>query len=361
MNAGADANMKINSAIAHLVAGEHLDEQQSYSVFHMVMGGEATEGQIGALLALMQARGASHTEVTGAARVMRELSLKVKVNAGDEVDVSHLVDTCGTGGSGPNKLFNVSTAAAFVAAAAGARVAKHGNRRASGNSGSADVLELAGAAIGLQAAEVGECIERLGVGFMFAPAHHSAMRHVMPVRRALGVPTIFNMLGPLTNPAGAPNQVIGVGQSAWLPVMAEALGKLGSQHVLLVHSHGLDEIALDRETEAIQVRGGRASSQTLTPEAFGVQRRSVESLSALSAKDVETSLALLRTSLTDPGSAASDLVRINAAAALYVAGLGADLMQASAMAGEALSSGAAFDRFEAFIDLTNKLDSARSA
>ena len=351
-----NADMKINSAIAHLVAGEHLDEQQSYSVFHMVMGGEATEGQIGALLALMQARGASHTEVIGAARVMRELSLKV--NAGDEVDVSHLVDTCGTGGSGPNKLFNVSTAAAFVAAAAGARVAKHGNRRASGNSGSADVLELAGAAIGLQAAEVGECIERLGVGFMFAPAHHSAMRHVMPVRRALGVPTIFNMLGPLTNPAGAPNQVIGVGQSAWLPVMAEALGKLGSQHVLLVHSHGLDEIALDRETEAIEVEDRRVSNLTLTPEAFGVQRRSVESLSA---KDVETSLALLRTSLTDPGSVAADLVRINAAAALYVAGLGADLMQASAMAGEALSSGAAFDRFEAFIDLTNKLDSARSA
>ncbi len=348
----AEADMHIEPAIAHLASRKDLDEAQAYAVFQRVMSGEASEGQIGALLALMHAKGPADSEVIGAARVMREMSRKVNV------DVVRLVDTCGTGGSGVNKLFNVSTAAAFVAAAAGARVAKHGNRRATGASGSADVLEFAGAAIDLDAREVAKCIERLGVGFMFAPAHHSAMRHVMPVRRALGIPTIFNMLGPLTNPAGAPNQVIGVGKPVWLRSMAEALDALGSRHVLLVHSRGLDEIALDGETDAVELQDGTIRQRTLAPEDFGVMRTSASSLAA---KDVETSFKLLRTSLADVESAASRLVRINAAAALYVAGLGEDLMQASSIALEALSSGDALARFEAFVALTNELRGARQA
>ena len=344
--------MNIESAIAQLSAGKHLKHEQAYAVFQQVMGGEATEGQIGALLALIQSKGLALDEVIGAATVMREMSNKV------HVDLPHLVDTCGTGGSGENKLFNVSTAAAFVAASAGAHVAKHGNRRATGKSGSADVLELAGAAIDLEPDEVAECLTTLGVGFMFAPAHHSAMRHVMPVRRAIGIPTIFNMLGPVTNPAGAPNQVIGVGNPMWLWPLAETLQELGSRHVLLVHSRGLDEIALDGETQVVELRGGRITERTCFPEEFGVERRDTD---ALSASDVASSLALLRTSLKDVGSAAADLVRINAAAALYVAGIGQDLREASSITFEAMSSGAALDRFESFVALTQKLRAARGS
>ena len=347
-----EADMQTEAAIAQLAARQDLEEPQAYAVFRAVMGGEATEGQVGALLALMHAKGAAVSEIVGAARVMREKSLKVNI------DAPHLVDTCGTGGSGPNKLFNVSTAAAFVAAAAGARVAKHGNRRATGTSGSADVLECAGAAIDLDGQEVARCIERLGVGFMFAPAHHSAMRHVMPVRRVLGIPTVFNMLGPLTNPASAPNQVIGVGNPAWLQTMAEALDALGSRHVLLVHSHGLDEIALDRETDAVELKDGAISRRTLVPEDFGVKRTSAASLAAT---DVDASSKLVRASLSEVDSAASCLVRINAAAALYVAGLAKELKEASAMALEAVSSGEALARFEAFIAFTQELRGARQA
>ena len=342
--------MNIQSAIAQVAAGKRLDEQQAHAVFECILKGEASDGQIGALLALIQARGLALREVVAAAKVMRDMSVKVDVSL--EANTQGLVDTCGTGGSGANKLFNVSTAAAFVAAAAGAQVAKHGNRKATGSSGSADVLELAGAKINLEAAEVAQCIAQLGVGFMFAPAHHSAVRHVMPVRRSLGIPTIFNVLGPLTNPAGAPNQVIGVGNSKWLWLMAEALESLGSRSALLVHSQGLDEIALDRDTEVVELKGGLLLPYTLTPEDFDVPRRSMASLHA---SDVESSLALLRASLADIGSAAFDLVRINAAAALYVAGFSEDLKEASAMALEAVSSGAAMNRFESFVVLTNEL------
>lgn len=338
--------LEVREAIAKLAAGEHLGQEQATSVFRLIMNGEAGEGQIGALLALIQSKGAALSELVGAASVMREMSLQVSV------EVPNLVDTCGTGGSGAGKLFNVSTAAAFVAAAAGAHVAKHGNRRATGTSGSADLLEMAGAAIDLDAAQIAECIRRARVGFMFAPAHHSATRHVMPVRRALGMPTLFNMLGPMTNPANPPNQLIGVGNPAWLRPMAEVLRELGSRHILLVHSQGLDEIALDRESQAVELIHGELRERKLAPEDFGVSRRSMEGLGAV---DVATSLQLVRQSFSEPESAACALVRVNAAAAIHVSGLSGDLRQASAMAQDVLASGAAFERMETFVSLSKAL------
>lgn len=334
------------SAIATLATGQDLGQEQAKRVFRLIMNGAASEGQIGALLALIQAKGAALPELVGAASVMREMSLSVDVN------LPNLVDTCGTGGSGAGKRFNVSTAAAFVAAAAGAHVAKHGNRRATGMSGSADLLEMAGAAIDLGAAEIAECIRRVRVGFMFAPAHHSATRHVVPVRRALGIPTLFNMLGPMTNPANPPNQLIGVGNPAWLRPMAEVLQALGSSHVLLVHGEGLDEIALDRDTRAIELVRGEIRELTLVPEDFGTARRSMEGIGAT---DVATSLERVRQALSQPSSTAAALVRVNAAAAIYVSGLCGELRQASSMAQEVLVSGAALKRMESFIRLSKAL------
>lgn len=336
----------VQAAIASLAGGQDLGREEAKNVFRIIMQGEAGEGQIGALLALIQAKGAALDELVGAASVMREMSLKV------EVEAPNLVDTCGTGGSGAGKLFNVSTAAAFVAAAVGAQVAKHGNRRATGTSGSADVLELAGAAIDLGADQIAECIRRLGVGFLFAPAHHSATRHVMPVRRTLGIPTVFNLLGPMTNPARTPSQVIGVSRPAWLHAMAEVLRALGSEHVLLVHSHGLDEIALDRDTQAVELSSGEIRELSLVPEDFGVERRSMQGLNA---ENVDQSLDLIRVALTEPDSSASLLVRINAAAAIYVSGLCRDLVESSRAAAEAITSGAAHARMQDFVALTREL------
>lgn len=337
---------EVQSAIAKLAARQDLARQEATTVFRLIMHGETSEGQVGALLALIQAKGAALTELVGAASVMREMSLRVDVN------LPNLVDTCGTGGSGAKKLFNVSTAAAFVAAAAGAHVAKHGNRRATGMSGSADILELAGAAIDLDAAQIGECINRIGVGFMFAPAHHSATRHVVPVRRALGIPTLFNMLGPMTNPANPPHQLIGVGNPAWLRPMAEVLRELGSRHVLLVHSEGLDEIALDRDSQAIELIHGELKQRLLAPEDFGISRRS---MAGLEATDIASSLERVREALSEPDSAAAALVRVNAAAAIYVSGLCDQLQEASSMAQEVIASGAALQRMEMFVHLSKEL------
>ncbi len=343
---------EVQRAIAKLAAGKDLGQAEATGVFRLIMKGEASEGQIGALLALIQSKGAALSELVGAASVMREMSLRVTV------DVPNLVDTCGTGGSGAGKLFNVSTATAFVAAAAGAHVAKHGNRRATGMSGSADVLEMAGAAIDLDAAQIAECVRKVRVGFMFAPAHHSATRHVVPVRRVLGIPTLFNMLGPMTNPANPPNQLIGVGNPAWMRPMAEVLRELGSRHVLLVHSQGLDEIALDRASQAVELMHGELRERILVPEDFGLSPRSMEGLGAV---DVATSLQLVRQSLSEPDSSAAALVRVNAAAAIYLSGLSDDLRQASATAQDVLASGDAFHRMETFVSLSKALKGAGDA
>lgn len=328
--------MQLPDAIARLVGGEDLDRAESRAVLRALMTGEATPAQIGAVLVALRMKGETTEEVTGAAEVMRELVTRV------EVDVPRLVDTCGTGGSG-HKLFNVSTAAAFVTAAAGAHVAKHGNRAMSSRSGSADVLEAAGVNLELTPEQVGRCIEELGVGFLFAQRHHSAMRHVAGARRELGVRTVFNVLGPLTNPAGAPNQVVGVFDGAWQRRLAEVLRTLGSRHVLVVHAaSGLDEIDLAGPTRVVELREGALSEYTLEPERFGLRRAPLD---ALVADSPQASLALVHAALAGEGPA-TDIVALNAGAAIHVSGVAHSLEDGVAMAQDAIASGLARERLD---------------
>ena len=255
--------MEMRAALARLAEGKSLTRDEARNVFRLVMSGGATPAQIGGMLMAMRVKGETAEEIAGAAETMRELSTRV------EVDVPYLVDTCGTGGSGGAKLFNISTAAAFVAAAAGAHVAKHGNRKMSSASGSADVLEAAGVNIALTPAQIARCISEVGVGFLFAQAHHSAMRFAAPVRQELGVRTVMNLLGPLTNPAGARRQVLGVFSPVWQEPMARVLKLLGAEHVLVVHGNGLDEISLDGSTYVVELSEGRIDGYEIRPEDFG--------------------------------------------------------------------------------------------
>ena len=280
--------MNMSEAIARVVVGENLSQDEMTEIMELIMTGEATASQIGGFLVGLQIKGETVDEISGAASVMRELAIKV------EVDTSGLLDTCGTGGSGSNK-FNISTASAFVASAAGARVAKHGNRGASSNSGSADFLEEAGANIVLQPYQVARCIDNIGVGFLFAVSHHSAMKHAVGARRELAVRTIFNLLGPLTNPAGAKRQLLGVFDQKWLTVMAAVLENLGSEHVMVVHSEdGLDEISIAAPTNVSELKNGSVTNYKITPEQFGFERGSLESLKV---KNSEESLSLVYSAL----------------------------------------------------------------
>ncbi len=328
--------MDITAALATLVDGNNLTQEETAEVFHIIMSGEATPAQIGAFLAAIRVKGETPEEIAGAATTMRALSTRV--------DVTHpnLVDTCGTGGSG-TKLFNISTAAAFVAAAAGAKVAKHGNRKMTSFCGSADLLEAAGVNLELTPAQIATCISEVGVGFMFAPAHHSAMRFAGPVRQEIGIRTMMNVLGPMTNPAGATRQVIGVFSTAWQRSMAEVLKILGAAHAMIVHSDGLDEIRLDKPTHVVELKNGEITEYEITPEDFGIELRSADELTAQS---VEESLTLVKQSLTEPDSAAADIVSLNAGAAIYVSGVATSLANGVAMAQDAISTGLAKERLE---------------
>ena len=301
--------MRVQDALHQLVAGQDLSRQQTTEVFHEVMSGDATPAQIGGLLMALRVKGETPAELAGAAETMRALSTKVAV------DVPNLVDTCGTGGSG-TKLFNISTAAAFVAAAAGAHVAKHGNRKMTSQSGSADLLEAAGVNLDLTPEQIGRCIKEVGVGFMFAQAHHSAMRHAAPVRQELGVRTMMNVLGPLTNPAGALRQVIGVFSPEWQQPLAEVLRLLGAEHVMLVHSNGLDEIRLSAPTRVVELKAGAIETYEIEPARFDIAANEAE----LAADSIDASLTLVRQALGEPDSAAADIVALNAGAAIYVSG-----------------------------------------
>jgi len=259
-------------------------------------------------------------------------------------DKKHLVDTCGTGGSGTDT-FNISTAAAMVAACAGARVAKHGNRAATSKSGSADLLEAAGVKLNIGPEGVARCIEQVGVGFMFAPGHHSAMKHVGGPRREIGVRTIFNLLGPLTNPASAPNQVLGVFSADWIDVMLETLKGLGSEHVLLVSSdEGLDEISISADTRVGELKNGSISHYTIKPEDFGIRRR--DGYAMLQIGSAQESLAMVRGALTNQDEAAADIVALNAGAAIYAANLANDIGSGVSRAQAILRSGAALQKLE---------------
>jgi len=328
--------MDIKAAISTVIDGQHLDTQAMQDVMQQIMTGQATDAQIGGFLVAMRLKGETVDEITGAAQVMRELSTNVAVTA------DHLVDTCGTGGDGAN-LFNVSTASAFVVAAAGGHVAKHGNRSVSSSTGSADVLEAAGVNLGLSAEQVARCIEELGVGFMFAPAHHGAMKHAIGPRKEMAIRTIFNMLGPMTNPASVKRQVIGVFDKALCVPMAKVLQRLGSEHVMVVHAEdGLDEISIAAPTFVAELKEGQVSEYVIEPASFGLDAADLSGLSVDSAKE---SLDLIKGALgkgaTDAQVRARNIIALNAGAAIYVAGLASTLQEGVDRAEDAIGGGLA--------------------
>ncbi|MDQ3608637.1 MAG: anthranilate phosphoribosyltransferase, partial [Actinomycetota bacterium] len=307
----------LTAAIEALASGRDLAQEQAAAVLAQIMAGEASETQIAAFLIALRTKGETAQELAGLAETMRALATRVTVARDD------LLDTAGTGGGRPT--FNVSTTAALIAAGAGCAVAKHGNRSATSPSGSADVLEALGVRIDLDAAAVGRCVEEVGFGFMFAPAHHAATRFVVPVRKALGVRTIFNFLGPLTNPAGARRQLIGVSDPAMLETMAIALARLGVDRALLVSSEdGLDEMSTAAPTRVVEVAGDDISSYTVTPEQAGLERAPAQALRGGSPQD--NAATARRIFAGEPG-AARDLALLNAGAAIYAAGAASDLRE----------------------------------
>ncbi len=335
----------VQHALQQLVDRKDLSRDTMHAAMMAVMTGEATPAQIGAFLVALRMKGETVDEITAAAQVMRELSSKVTAN----VNRKHLVDTCGTGGSGI-PLFNISTAGAFVVACAGGFVAKHGNRSVTSKSGSADLLEAAGVNLDLSPEQVAKCINALGVGFMFAVKHHSAMKHAIGPRREVGIRTIFNVLGPLTNPAGAPNQVLGVYSRELVRPLAEVLKNLGSEHVLVVHSlDGLDEISLCAPTAIAELKDGEIREYTITPEDVGIAARPIDELYV---DDATQSLARVKQALTDNYSAAADIVALNAGAAIYAANLCATLQQGVDMARDVLGTGIAWEKLQEFAVFT---------
>jgi len=336
--------MDMPAAIRAMTERRDLSNEEMTTVMRTIMTGEATQAQIGGFLVGLRMKGETVDEVTAAASVMRELATKVDVNK------DHLVDTCGTGGDSSGS-FNISTASAFVVAAAGGRVAKHGNRSITSKSGSADVLEAAGVNLNATPEQVASCVNDLGVGFMFAPAHHSAMKHAIGPRKEMAVRTIFNVLGPLTNPAGAPNQVLGVFDKAWVEPLAQVLKNLGSEHVLVVHAEdGLDEISIGSETHVAELKDGEVKTYTIKPEDFGMQSVSLEKVRA---KDAEDSLAIIKSVMDNNDGPAKDIVCLNAGAAIYVAGLAGTLAEGVARAQEVIASGEAKGKIDALVAATN--------
>lgn len=342
--------MDIKAAIAKVTSRQDLSTAEMTAVMNDIMSGNTTDAQNAGFLVGLQMKGAKAAEILGGATVMRELATPVSV-----ADKSFLVDTCGTGGSGSNT-FNVSTAAAIVASSAGAKVAKHGNRGATSKSGSADVLEAAGVNLGLNAEGVAKCIEEIGVGFMFAPAHHSAMKHVIAARKEIGVRTVFNLLGPLTNPAAAPNQVMGVYDAGLIPVLLEVLKGLGSEHVLIVAADdGLDEISIAAPTSVGELKDGVITHYSVKPSDFGID--SYANYHSLQIDSPEESLAMLKNALSNTDKAAADIVALNAGAAIYVAGKADSLADGVQKAKAILAAGDAMRKLEKLIALSNSLAS----
>ncbi len=326
------------------MARQDLSRDEMTAVMHQIMTGECTSSQIGGFLVGLHMKGETVDELSAAAKVMRDLSTRVEVSG------EHLVDTCGTGGDASGS-FNISTASAIVAAAAGALVAKHGNRSMTSNSGSADVLEAAGVKLDISPQQVGDCVKQVGVGFMFAPAHHGAMKHAIGPRKEMAVRTIFNVLGPLTNPAGAPNQVIGVFDGDLVEPMAQVLQQLGSRHVMVVHAEdGMDELSITATTHVAELKDGEVSTYTVTPEDFGMQTASLDDLRVSSP---EESLAVIRGVFADQPGPARDIVCLNAGAAIYVAGLADSLAAGIDAARAAIESGKAAEVLENLVAKTN--------
>jgi anthranilate phosphoribosyltransferase len=335
--------MLIKSALKTVTENRDLSMDDMSTVMRCIMTGETTAAQIGGFLIGLRMKGETVEEITAAAQIMRELVTPVSV------ENQHLVDIVGTGGDGMNT-FNISTTSAIVVAAAGGKVAKHGNRSVSSQSGSADVLEALGVNINLNSEQVSECVNKLGIGFMFAPLHHSAMKYAIGPRREMGVRTIFNLLGPLTNPANASTQLLGVFSKAWVEPIAEVLKRLGSEHVLVVHSEdGLDEISIAAPTNVAELRNGSIKTYSITPEEFGFN---CTSLNEIQVHSIDESLAMVNSVLDNQASSARDIVILNAGAAIYAADLTDNLSAGITTAQEVLNNGAAREKLAAWVELT---------
>jgi len=338
--------MTYSQTLTHLIERHDLPFAEMRELMQHIMGGQLSTAQIAAVLTALRMKGETVEEIAAAAEVMRELSAKVKVTR-----TAHLIDTCGTGGDGA-QTFNVSTGAALVAAAAGASVAKHGGRSVSSTCGSADVLEKLGVNVNLTPEQVGQSVDSIGVGFMFAPNHHSAMKHAAPVRRELGVRTLFNLLGPLTNPAGAQNQVVGVFNRALTRKVAEVLQKLGSCHVLVAHgTDGMDEISISTTTLIAELKDGKITETTVQPGQFGL---TPAPLNAIQVSNPDEAKAMLLAALDNQPGAARDVVQLNAGAAIYVAGLAPSLAEGVKVAGEVIASGAAKNKLKQLIETSHR-------
>ncbi|HED33032.1 MAG TPA: anthranilate phosphoribosyltransferase [Gammaproteobacteria bacterium] len=336
--------MDMQAAIKAVTEKQDLSRAQMSEVMDLMMTGQASDAQIGGFLIGLRMKGETVDEVAAAASVMRALSTKVV--APDE----YLVDTCGTGGDASGS-FNISTASVFVAAAAGAHVAKHGNRSVSSKSGSADVLETAGVNLDINAEQVADCIKQVGAGFLFAVKHHGAMKHAIGPRKEMAVRTIFNVLGPLTNPAGAPNQVIGVFSRDWLEPLAQVLKQLGSRHVMVVHAEdGMDEISIASRTFVAELKNGEITTYTIEPGDFGMSQ---SSLSEIKAADSADSLKIIKSVFDNQPGPAKDIVCLNAGAAIYVSGLVGSLAEGVEKAQAAIADGRAKGKFEALIEYSN--------
>jgi len=339
--------MDIKTAIARVIDGHDLDADEMTRVMQSIMTGGATAAQIAGFLVALRLKGESVSEIAAAAAVMRELAAGVDIGGLD-----HAVDIVGTGGDASGT-FNVSTTSMFVAAGAGCHVAKHGNRSVSSKSGAADVLEAAGIRLDLTPDQVARCVREVGVGFMFAPAHHGAMKHAIGPRRELGVRTIFNVLGPLTNPAGVPNQLLGVFSADLLEPLAEVLQRLGSRHVLVVRSRdGLDEISCAERTDVAELKDGRISRYSVGPEDFGLPRADLD---AIRVDGPIQSLEMLTAVLDGQPGPARTIVVLNAGAAIYAADCCDTLADGIALADETIRRGKARERFDALVELTRDL------
>lgn len=343
-------NNALNVALLELIEGRAISAEVMRASFTELMGGSASEAVVGGFLCALAAKGESAEELAVAAKVMRSLSTPVPVT-----ERKDLLDTCGTGGDGAG-LFNISTAAALVAAAGGARVAKHGNRAASSHSGSADVLEALGLNLELNAEQVGRCVDEVGIGFLFAPHHHSAMKAVAPTRRALGIPTLFNLLGPLANPAGAMCQLLGVNRAKHMKLMADTLSLLGCNRAMVVHSEdGLDEISISAATQVIEIRAAQSKDYRIQPTDFALDQ--LQSLDVLRVDTPQDSAALIRVAISPKHARerhpAASIVAMNGGAALYVAGISETLRAGVQMAEDLLCSGQVQTKLREWIELSH--------
>jgi anthranilate phosphoribosyltransferase len=344
-----DVPMSISNvdALSRVIEHREIFHDEMLTLMRRIMSGEMSPVMIAALAVGLRVKKESIGEITAAAQVMREFATPVPL-----ADRTGLVDMCGTGGDGAHT-FNISTTATFVAAAAGAKVAKHGGRSVSSTSGSADVLEALGANINLPPAQVAQCLAECGIGFMFAPNHHPSMKHAAPVRRELGVRTIFNILGPLTNPAGAPNQVMGVFHPDLVGIQVRVLQRLGSEHVLIVHGmNGMDEISLSGETLVGELKNGQVSEYRVHPSDFGLP---VYDTRVLRVANQQESVDCVRRALSNEDGPVRDIVLLNAGAAIYAGGVAASIEEGVKRAREAVASGAALAKLSQFVEVTNRL------